>query len=108
MKCRIPQICVTEQQVREELNRQFDERSGELYDAVKDDIVAQLMATMFVVLHNDFHFGSDRLQRVKTGTEAMFKLMLADGIMGKPFNTLNCVEYMQKQFGIDFGKGEQN
>ena len=82
--------------------RQFNERSGELYDAVKNDIAAQLMATVFTELHNDFGFDADRLQRVKTGTEALFQMMINGGIMGEPFTTENCIEYMRKQFDIEF------
>ena len=100
MKCRVPKVCVTEQQISKELTRQFDEKSGELYDAVKDDIVAQLMATVLTCLHNDFGFDKDQLQKVKDGTEDLFVMMQNGGICGQEFNGLHCIKYMTDNFGI--------
>ncbi|MGN0654428.1 MAG: hypothetical protein ACI4KD_05885 [Oscillospiraceae bacterium] len=103
MKVRVPKtVFVTQKQIADELTRQFDEKSGELYDAVKDDIVAQLMATVLTCLHNDFGFDKDQLRQVKDGTEDLFVLMQNGGICGQEFNGLHCKAYMHDKFGIEW------
>lgn len=89
-----------ENKVREE----FDKRTELVYETVKQDIAAQLMATCCCVLHSSFGFGEIRLKRFKKELESYFGLMLENGICGKEFTPINCIEYMRDEFGIDFDK----
>lgn len=72
------------------------------FEANLRDISAQLMAVCCMELNQEFHFGKDRLQRFKCGVEGLFKLMNDNGLMGKPFDTQSCIDYMRNKFGIDF------
>lgn len=87
-----------ENKVREE----FDKKTEQVYETVKQDIAAQLMATCCCVLHSSFGFGEIRLKRFKKELESYFGLMLENGICGKEFTPINCIEYMRKTFNIDF------
>lgn len=87
-------------------NAVHEEYERSVFEAVKNDIVAQLMAVVFTVLNKDFGFGKDRLMKVKKGTEELFKIMLNGGICGQEFNTQNCLDYMKDKFDIDLDKKE--
>lgn len=84
--------------VRSEFNKQLDN----VYNEVKNDIAAQLMAVCCHALHSSFDFGAKRLRRFTDEVENLFEIMLNKGIFGKPFTTENCIEYMKNEFGIDF------
>lgn len=85
---------------------EYEKQAKQLYAEVGRDVVAQIMATCCTVLNKDYGFGQKRLSDFKQGVECLFKMMLTDGILGKPFTTLNCIEYMRDNFGIDFDNVE--
>lgn len=97
-KNRLVPLTEIENQVRKE----FEKRTEQVYETVKQDIAAQLMAVCCCVLHSSFGFGEKRLKKFKKDMEDYFSLMLRDGICGKEFTPINCIEYMRKTFNIDF------
>lgn len=92
---------ITTDNVEDAVAKEWDKKIDLLYEEVKKDVVAQLMATVLCYLHQRYGWGGKVLNSVKEGTEDLFKMMLKDGIMGKPFTTDNCIEYM-RSLGVEF------
>ena len=52
-------------------------------------------------LNKEFGFGKDRLNKFYRGVNDLFKLMTTDGILGKEFTPINCIEVLRGKYGID-------
>jgi hypothetical protein len=99
---------VTEAEMQKYIQNEWDNRTNEVFEECKRDIVAQFMAVCCTELNKEFKFGKIKLNRFKTGVESIFKLMTNDGILGKPFTTENCIKAMKDKYGIDFDEREEN
>lgn len=94
-------VLISVKKMRDGFEKEFNLRADALFETVKRDVVAQLMATCLVELSNEFGFGKDRLNRFKSGVEALFIAMQEGGIFGQDFNTQNCIDLMRDKYGID-------
>lgn len=94
-------IFITVGEIKKNYRQEYEKQSAELFETMKRDIVAQIMATCMVELNKEFGFGKKRLGRFKRGVEWLFIAMAGEGIMGKPFTTQNCIDYIRDQYAID-------
>ena len=94
----------TRDDIKKEVIRECDAQINEIYDAVKQDVAAQIMAVCCIELNKEFGFGKDRLNKFYRGVNDLLKLMSADGIFGKPFTPVNCIELLRDKYGIDLDK----
>ena len=104
MKSHYPKMFVTAGDIEKEVARECDARINEVYDAVKQDVAAQIMAVCCVELNKEFGFGKDRLNKFHQGVNDLFRLMATDGIFGKEFTPVNCIETLRNKYGIDLDK----
>ena len=94
--------CFTEEELKDFLDVEWEQRQTELYRAATKDVAAQVLATMFATLYKPpYNWRKDRLLTFKSNVEATFRDMTT-GILGKDFSTVDCIEFMKREFGIDF------
>lgn len=97
-------ICFTEKQLEEYLAAEWEKKQSEVYKAVTKDVSAQLLAVFFTTLYEPpYKWRKKRLLEFKHNVELMFQLMTT-GVLGKKFGTQECIDFMKKEFGIDFDK----
>lgn len=94
-------VLITVGEMKQNFEIEYNRRAGELFRKIQNDIVAQLMATVLLVLNQDYGFGKKRLQAFKRAVEARFIAMTNGGIMGKKFDTQTCIDLMREKYGID-------
>ena len=94
--------CFTEEELRAFLDEEWEQRQSELYRSATKDVAAQVLATMFATQYKPpYNWRKERLLSFKSNVEATFRDMTT-GILGKEFSTVDCIEFMKKEFGIDF------
>lgn len=82
---------------REEVERQ----KTEICPVCEQSIGNQVTAIILKVLHDEYGFGKQRMQKVLECTEGLFSLCAVDG---KRFNAVQAVEWL-KSIGIDLERG---
>lgn len=97
---------VTAADIEKEVKREYDAKIDTLYESVKQDVAAQIMAVCCTELQKEFGFGAARLKRFYSGVNTLFKIMATDGIFGREFNPINCIELLRDKYGIDLDKRE--
>lgn len=97
-------LCFTEKQLNDYLDSEWKKREKELYSAATKDISAQLLAVFFSTLYQPpYKWRKERLLKFKHNVDNMF-LTMSTGVLGKKFGTEECIEFMKKEFDIDFDK----
>lgn len=95
----------TESQIRRIVQDEAKRQATEIYDKALQDAAYQAFAVMMIVLHREFGFGGERLQRLKDLTESEF-MMMREGILGKEYTTNDCVKFLKDTYGIDFAESQ--
>lgn len=70
------------------------------YDQFSAVITYETFAVVCKILHEDFGFGKERLQKLKDHFEDEAKL-IETGMMGKEYRADQVVEWLKNKFGID-------
>lgn len=96
-------ITFTEEELEKYFLNQLEKYRSELYDEVKQDVAAQVLATIFFTMEKNYGWKRKRLLKLKEEIESSFKLM-KHGVMGKPFTPVDCIYYLKSHFGIDLDK----
>ena len=91
----------TVQDIKKAVKAECDANSNAVYKEVKKDVASQIMAVCCMELNKEFGFGKDRLNKFYRGVNDLFKLMATDGIMGKEFTPVNCIDLLRDKYGID-------
>ena len=89
----------------QDLERGCSERGRKYYDRFAAVITNETFAVVCKVLHEDFGFGKERLQKLKDHFEDEAKL-IETGMMGKEYRADQVVEWLQNKFGIDLNKSK--
>lgn len=100
MKARYKEKIIQKSDVEKAVQAEWDLKIDRLYEEVKKDVAAQLTAVFLIYLHQRYGWKGKVLNSIKTGVESLFKLMENEGIFGKEFTPINCIEYLQK-LGVD-------
>ena len=79
--------------------RLVKEREGEIIEAVQTSIMQQVLSVAFWVLHREYGFGKDRLNRLKNQIEDEYVLMHKRP-MGKEYSPLDVRSWL-KEYGVD-------
>lgn len=95
---------VTVDDIQRAVKAECDAKIDAVYEEVKKDVVSQIMAVCCMELNKEFGFGKDRINKFYEGVNSLFKLMATDGIMGKEFTPVNCIEVLKDKYGIDLDK----
>ena len=102
MKARYKEKCFcTTADVERAVKQEFDAKIDDVYLHVKHDVAAQIMAVCLVELQTEFGYGTKRLQRFYNGVKGLFRVMDNDGIFGREFTPLHCIEIMREKYAID-------
>ena len=97
-------VCLTEDQMNAFLEEEWLKKQDRMYKAATNDVSAQLLAVMFSTLSREpYNWSAEQLLQFKKDVELTFSFM-STGVLGKNFGTVDCIEYMKKEFGIDFDK----
>ena len=97
-------VCLTEEQMNAFLEEEWLKKQDRMYKAATNDVSAQLLAVMFSTLSRDpYNWTPEQMLQFKKDVELTFNFM-STGVLGKNFGTVDCIEYMKKEFGIDFDK----
>lgn len=95
------EVIIKVRDIKKAYDIEYEKRSEKLFEEVKHDISAQLLATFLSELKIGFGFNKEQLKEVKSGVESLFIAMSNGGIMGQEFTPINCINYMRNEFGID-------
>ena len=91
----------TVQDIKKAVKAECDAKIDAVYEEVKKDVASQIMAVCCMELNKEFGFGKVRLNRFYEGVNDLLKLMATDGILGKEFTPINCIEVLRDKYGID-------
>ena len=91
----------TVQDIKKAVKAECDAKIDAVYEEVKKDVASQIMAVCCMELNKEFGFGKDRLNKFYRGVNDLFKLMATNGIMGKEFTPVNCIDLLRDKYGID-------
>lgn len=100
MKARYKEKLIQKADIDKAIQAEWDNKVDELYEKVKTDVAAQITAVFLTYLHQRYGWKGKVLNSIKIGVEDLFKLMETDGIFGKDFTPVNCIEYL-KELGVD-------
>lgn len=95
-------VCLTEEQMNAFLEEEWLKKQDSMYKAATNDISAQLLAVMFSTLSREpYNWSAEQLLQFKKDVELTFSFMTT-GVLGKSFGTVDCIQFMKNEFGIDF------
>ena len=107
MKARYKQKCFcTVSDVERAVKQEVDAKIDAVYEQVKQDVAAQIMAVCLTELHTEYGFGKKRLKRFYSGVNSLFRVMDQNGIFGREFTPIDCIQIMRDKYGIDVDKRE--
>ena len=94
----------TESELMDFVNTEWDKHKDEVYQIAVRDVSAQILAVMFSTLYKPpYNWREKRLKDLKSRFEFTFENM-AHTVLGKDFSTIDCMEFLKSEFGIDFDK----
>lgn len=97
-------MCFTEKQLEAYINEEWEKKRDLLYKEATKDVSAQILAVIFSTLYKPpYNWREKRLKDLKERIEFTFNTM-STGVLGKDFSTVDCLEFMKREFGIDFDK----
>ena len=67
----------------------------------QQSIANQVAAVMLKVLHDEYGFGKQRIEKLIDSTEGLFELCAADG---KRYQATQCIAWLRDAMGIDLEK----
>lgn len=82
------------QVAREEVERQ----KAEICPRCEERIGNQVAAVMCKVLHDEYGFGKQRIEKLIDCTEGLFRLCAVDG---KRYQATQCISWLRDAMGID-------
>ena len=92
---------VTVEDIEREVKRECDAKIDAVYEEVKNDVASQIMAVCCMTLNKEFGFGKVRLNRFYEGVNDFFKLMATNGVFGKEFTPIHCIDWLRDKYGIN-------
>lgn len=101
-------LCFTEKELKQYVDEEWEKKQNEVYKIAVKDVSAQLLAVFFSTLYQPpYKWRKKRLMEFKRNVEFMFQTMTT-GVLGRDFTTEHCIEFMKKEFGIDFDEEMKN
>lgn len=88
-----------DKRIHEIVMAEIEKERDHAYRLCQDDILRQVFSVCCVVLHRDFGFGKQRLERFKDCFEAEGDLM-KHGVLGRPYTTRDAEKWLSEKMGI--------
>ena len=102
-KAHIPIVYVTEDQVKEAVEREYDAHHEEHQRAIEHSIAVQLTALFLNTMHTNYGYGKQRLRKLFSDISWTCEDMQGVGFV-KPFNFNDLVDWCRDYAGIDLDK----
>lgn len=99
MKSRYRAFGETELQAK--IRQELDQYRDSVYALVEKDCTYQAIAVAMTVLHREYGFGKQRLQRLKDLIEDEYAVMQSD-VCGRSYSPRDCQQWLKDECGIDF------
>lgn len=96
MKARYKEKIIRKSDVEKAVQDEWLSKVDKVYDDVRDDVATQITAVFLIYLHQRYGWKGKVLNSIKTGVEGLFRIMETDGIFGKEFTPINCIEQLQE------------
>ena len=94
--------CFSEEELQDFVNTEWEKHKEEVYKIATRDVSAQILAVMFATLYQPpYNWREKRLKDLKERVEFTFNRM-STGVLGKDFGTVDCLEFLKNELGIDF------
>lgn len=91
--------------MKKAIDREWESKQNEFFELCKKDISAQILAVCMMTLKTRFSFGKKRMNDFYTDVMDIFDTMEKGLIFGKSFSTVDCIEMIKKDYGIDLDGG---
>ena len=96
--------CFSEEELQDFVNTEWEKHKDEVYQIAVRDVSAQILAVLFSTLYQPpYNWREKRLKDLKSRFEFTFAAM-SKTVLGKDFSTIDCMEFLKSEFGIDFDK----
>jgi hypothetical protein len=95
----------SKQSMKKAIDREWESKQNEFFELCKKDISAQILAVCMLTLKTRFGFGKKRMNDFYNDFIGTCKIMDKDLIFGKSFSTVDCIEMIKKDYGIDLDRG---
>ena len=86
------------------INKEWELKQNEYFELCKKDIVPQVLAVCMMTLKTRFGFGKKRMNDFYTDVMDIFDTMEKGLIFGKSFTTVDCINMIKDDYGIDLDK----
>lgn len=97
--------CTSKQAMKKAIDREWESKQNEFFELCKKDISAQILAVCMLTLKTRFGFGKKRMNDFYIDVADTFDVMQKGLIFGKSFSTVDCIEMIKKDYGIDLDRG---
>ena len=94
-------LIMSDFEIKKAVRAEVEKQITPIYEKACQDTTYQTLATVFVVLNREYHFGKKRLHELEDQIESEFMAM-ETGVLGKPYDGMDCVKYCKEQWDIDF------
>ena len=92
------------QAMKKTIDREWELKQNEYFELCKKDIVPQVLAVCMMTLKTRFGFGKKRINDFYIDVMDTFDTMEKGLIFGKSFTTVDCINMIKDDYGIDLDK----
>ena len=92
------------QAMKKTIDREWELKQNEYFELCKKDIVPQVLAVCMMTLKTRFGFGKKRMNDFYSDAMDTFDTMEKGLIFGKSITTVDCINMMKDDYGIDLDK----
>ena len=92
------------QAMKKTIDREWESKQNEFFELCKKDIVPQVLAVCMMTLKTRFGFGKKRMNDFYNDVTGTFEIMEKKAVFGKSFTTVDCINMIKDDYGIDLDK----
>ena len=93
--------------LKKAINYEWELREKEYFEMCKKDISAQVLAVCMVTLKTRFGFGKKRMNDFYNDFCGTFNMAEKGLIFGKNLTTIDCINMIKDEYGIDLDNGRR-
>lgn len=93
--------CTNRKALKKAINQEWKSKEDEYFELCKKDISAQVLAVCMMSLKTRFGFGKKRMNDFYDDVMGLFNIMEKGLIFGKNFSTVDCINMIKEDYGID-------
>lgn len=93
--------CTNRKALKKVINQEWKSKEDEYFELCKKDISAQVLAVCMMSLKTRFGFGKKRMNDFYNDVMGTFEIMEKKAVFGKSFTTVDCINMIKDDYGID-------